>query len=155
ALPLLLWFLHRRRLNPVFVAGIGAAVLIALAVFGRFAQSDYLDQRYSSAAPDYPRTEQPAVELGQGLGAAYDWARDTSGFRIGLSGPRGALSHYGLWGADSSNDVRYIGAKGPRGSFNDIPTCPEWIAAVNDGRYSYVIPTPTYHQDDPAADTAP
>ena len=26
---------------------------------------------------------------------------------------------------------------------------------VNDGDYDYVVTTPTYHQDDPAADTAP
>jgi hypothetical protein len=56
---------------------------------------------------------------------------------------------------DSSNDVRYVGQHGPRGSFNEIPQCPEWIGALNDGNYGYVITTPTYHQDDPAADTAP
>jgi hypothetical protein len=155
ALPLLLVFLSRRGLRPVPLAGIGAAALIALAIFGRFAQKDYLDLRYSSAAPDYPRTEQPATELGQGLGAAYDWARGTHDQKIALSGTMGALFQYGLWGPDSSNDVRYIGNKGPRGSFNEIPECPEWIAALNDGNYDYVVTTPTYHQDDPAADTAP
>jgi hypothetical protein len=155
ALPLSLVFLSRRGLPPVPLAGIGAAALIALAIFGRFAQKDYLDLRYSSAAPDYPRTEQPATELGQGLGAAYDWARGTHDQKIALSGTMGALFQYGLWGPDSSNDVRYIGKKGPRGSFNEIPECPEWIAALNDGNYDYVVTTPTYHQDDPAADTAP
>ena len=155
ALPLLLAFLSRRGLSPVPLAGIGAAALIALAVFGRFAQQDYLDQRYSSTAPDYPKTEQPATELSQGLGAAYDWARTTHDQKIALSGTMGALFQYGLWGPDSSNDVRYIGQKGSRGSFNEIPACPEWIAALNDGDYDYVVTTPTYHQDNPAADTAP
>jgi hypothetical protein len=155
ALPLLLAFLSRRGLSPVPLAGIGAAALIALAVFGRFAQDDYLDQRYSSTAPDYPTGEQPATELGQGLGAAYDWARTTHDQKIALSGTMGALFQYGLWGPDSSNDVRYIGEKGSHGSFNEIPECPEWIAALNDGDYDYVVTTPTYHQDDPAADTAP
>jgi hypothetical protein len=154
-LPLLLVFLSRRGLAPVPLAGIGAAALIALAVGGRFVQDHYLNERYSSAAPDYPKTEQPAVELGQGLGAAYDWARGTQNLRIGLSGTMGALFQYGLWGGDSSNDVRYIGQKGPRGSFDEIPQCPEWIGALNDGDFDYVITTPTYHQDDPAADTAP
>jgi hypothetical protein len=153
--PLLLVFLSRRGLAPVPLAGIGAAALIALAVGGRFVQDHYLDERYSSAAPDYPRTEQPAVELGQGLGAAYDWARGTQNLKIALSGTMGALFQYGLWGGDSSNDVHYIGERGPRGSFNEIPQCPEWIAALNDGGFDYVITTPTYHQDDPAADTAP
>ncbi len=155
ALPVLLLFLSRRGLQPVALAAIGAAALIALAVFGRFAQEDYLKQRYSSTAPDYPKTEHPGTELGQGLGTAYDWARGTHDLKIALSGTLGALFQYGLWGGDSSNDVRYIGQKGPRGSFDEIPECPEWIAALNDGDYDYVITTPTYHQDDPAADTAP
>jgi hypothetical protein len=155
ALPLLLVFLSRRGLQPVSLAGIGAAAVVALAVGGRFAQDHYLDERYSTAAPDYPRAEHPAVELGEGLGAAYDWARGTRDLNIALSGTLGALFQYGLWGGDSSNAVTYIGQHGPRGSFEEIPECPEWIAALNDGNYDYVVTTPTYHQDDPAADTAP
>ena len=155
ALPLLLVFLSRRGLQPVPLAGIGAAAVVALAVGGRFAQDHYLDERYSIAAPDYPRAEHPAVELGQGLGAAYDWARGTRDLNIALSGTLGALFQYGLWGGDSSNAVTYIGQHGPRGSFEEIPECPEWIAALNDGNYDSVVTTPTYHQDDPAADTAP
>jgi hypothetical protein len=155
AVPLLLVLLSRRGLAPVPLAGIGAAALIALAVGGRFVQDHYLDERYSSTAPDYPKTEQPSVELGQGLGAAYEWARGTENARIALSGTMGALFQYGLWGPNSSNDVRYIGQHGPRGSFDEIPQCPEFIAAINDGRYDYVVSTPTYHQDDPAADTEP
>ncbi len=155
ALPLLLLLLARRGLGPVPLAAVGLAAVIALGVFGRFAQDHYLDERYSSAAPDYPKTEQPAVELGQGLGAAYDWARGTHDLRIALSGTEGALFQYGLWGGDSSNQVTYIGQKGRRGSFEEIPECPEWIGALNDGDFDYVITTPTYHQDNPAADTAP
>jgi hypothetical protein len=155
AVPVLLVVLARRGLKPVPLAGVGAVALIALAVAGRFAQTHYLDERYSSTATDYPRTEQPAVELGQGLGAAYDWARGTGGLNIALSGTMGAMFQYGLWGGDSSNEVTYIGEHGPRGSFNEIPECPEWIAALNDGDYDYVVTTPTYHQDNPAADTAP
>ncbi len=153
--PLGLVFLSRRGLATVPLAGIGAVALVALAVGGRFVQDHYLDERYSSTAPDYPKTDQPAVELGQGLGAAYDWARGTQHLKIGLSGTMGALFQYGLWGGNSNNDVRYIGEHGPRGSFNEIPSCPEWIGALNDGAYDYVITTPTYHQDDPAADTVP
>ena len=67
----------------------------------------------------------------------------------------GALFQYPLWGGDSSNNVTYIGQHGPRGSFNEIPECPEWIGALNDGDYDYVVTTPTFHQDNPAADTAP
>jgi len=155
ALPLLLVLLSRRGLPPVPLAGVGLAAIIALAVFGRMAQTHYLDERYSSTAPDYPKTEQPAIELDQGLGAAYDWANGTGNLRIALSGTMGALFQYPLWGGDSSNSVTYLGDHGPRGSFNEIAECPEWIAALNDGEYDYVVTTPTFHQDDPAADTRP
>jgi hypothetical protein len=67
----------------------------------------------------------------------------------------GALFQYPLWGGDSSNTVTYIGQHGSRGSFDEIPECPEWIGALNDGDYDYVVTTPTFHQDDPAADKAP
>ncbi len=155
ALPLALVLLWRRGVPPVPLTGAAVLAVIALAVFGRFAQEDYLDQRYSSAAPHYPTTEHPAVELGQGLGAAYDWARTTHDQRIGLSGTLGALFQYGLWGEGSTNEVRYLGQKGSRGSFEEIPECPEWIGAVNAGDFDYVVTTPTYNQDDPAADTHP
>jgi hypothetical protein len=155
ALPLLLVFLSRRGLSPVPLAGIGLAAVLALAVFGRMAQTHYLDERYSSTAPDYPKTEQPAIELNQGLGAAYDWANGTSNLRIALSGTMGAMFQYPLWGGDSSNTVEYIGQRGPRGSFNEIPECPEWIGALNDGDFDYVVTTPTFHQDDPASDKVP
>src|SRR3954453_7768374 len=154
ALPLLLVLLSRRGMAPVPLAGIGLAALIALAVFGRFAQTHYLDERYSSGAPDYPKTEQAAIELDQGLGAAYDWANGTHDLRVALSGTMGALFQYPLWGGDSSNSVTYIGDHGSRGSFDEIPECPEFIGALNDGDYDYVATTPTFHQDDPAAHTA-
>ena len=121
----------------------GAVALIGLAVVGRSAQEDYLELRYSSAAPDYPRGEQPAIELGQGLGAAYDWARGIRNQEIGLSGTTGALFGYGLWGPDASNPVRYLGERGDRGSFREITECPELIGAINqDGDFDFVVTTP-------------
>jgi hypothetical protein len=155
ALPLLLVLLSRRGLSPVPLAGIGVAALVVLAVLGRMAQTHYLEERYASTAPDYPKTEQPAIELNQGLGAAYDWADGTRDLRIALSGTMGALFQYPLWGGDSSNSVTYLGDRGSRGSFSEIPECPEWIGALNDGDYDYVVTTPTLHQDNPGADTAP
>jgi hypothetical protein len=156
ALPVGLALLYRRGISPVPLSGIALAAVIALAIFGRVAQKDYLDQRYSSTAPHYPTAaEHPGQELSQGLGAAYDWARLTHDQTIALSGTLGALYQYGLWGEDGSNDVRYIGQKGTRGSFYDITTCPEWIGAINNGSYDYIVTTPTYNQDNPAADTTP
>jgi hypothetical protein len=155
ALPLLLVLLFRLGAPPVPLVGGALVAVIALAVFGRFAQEDYLDQRYSSTAPHYPRAEHPSVELGQGLGAAYEWARGRNDERIALSGTLGALFQYGLWGEDGSNDVRYLGHRGERGSFEEISECPEWIAAINAGDFDYVVTSPAYNQDDPAASTMP
>jgi hypothetical protein len=155
ALPVALWLLARGGIPRVVLAGVGAVVLIAVAFAGRLGQEDYEELRYSSAAPDYPRDEQPAIELGQGLGAAYDWARGIRDQRIALSGTTGALFQYGLWGPDSSNDVRYLGQRRDRGAFDEIAECPEWIGAINSGDFDYVVTTPTYHQDDPEAATLP
>ncbi|MGH2984921.1 MAG: hypothetical protein ACRDK5_11855 [Solirubrobacterales bacterium] len=154
-LPVAFFLLARSGVPREVLAGVGAVALIALAFAGRIVQEDYLERRYSSAAPDYPRSEQPAIELGQGLGAAYDWARGTRNQGIALSGTTGALFGYGLWGEDSSNDVRYLGERGDRGSFRAIAECPEWVSAINHGDFDYVVTTPEYHQDDPEAATVP
>jgi hypothetical protein len=156
ALPVGLVLLARRGAPRGALAAGALAAVIGLAVLGRAAQDTYLENRYSSSAPGYPAEgEHPSIELGHGLGAAYDWARDTSGLRIGLSGAEGALFQYGLWGADSSNEVRFIGDRGERGSFDAIGDCPEFIAAVNNGDFDYVVTTPGYDQDDPKSATVP
>ena len=132
-------FLSRRGMAPMPLAGIGAATLIALAVGGRFVQDHYLDERYSSTAPDYPKTEQPAVELGQGLGAAYDWARGTHDVEDRpLRNDGSALPVRALGLGLEQRRHATSASTGPRGSFNEIPGCPEWIAALNDGNYDYV-----------------
>src|SRR3954447_1734920 len=63
ALPLLLVLLSRRGMAPVPLAGSGLAARIALAVCGRLPQTHYLDERSSSSAAHYPKTEQPAIQL--------------------------------------------------------------------------------------------
>jgi hypothetical protein len=154
--PVALVMLARRGVPPGALAAAGLAVLIALAVGGRSVQEDYIDHRYSAGAPDYPREgEQPSTELGQGLGAAYDWARDVEGERIGLSGTTGAFFQYGLWGLDSSNEVRYLGDRGDKGAFFEITECTPFIEAINEGDFAYVVTTPTYDQDNPDAATLP
>ena len=60
---------------------------------------------------------------GMHLDAAYRWARDTSGTRIGLAGTTAGFLQYGFYGTDLSNRVIYLGDKGPHGAFNPIPTC--------------------------------
>ncbi len=153
-LPLALVALSRRGVGRMPLAAGAAVALVALAVLGRLAQDEYLDLRYASSAPEYPRDEHPAIELGQGLGVAYDFARGVRDARIGLAGTTGALFQYGLWGPDASNRVRYIGEPGERGSFNEAE-CPEWIAEANGGDYHYIVTTPAYDQDEPASATPP
>jgi len=155
ALPVAVALLARRGVPGIALAAVAAAAVIGLAVLGRAAQQDYLDQRYSPAAPDYPEGEHPSIELGHGLGAAYDWARDTAGLRIALSGTEGALFQYGLWGGVSSNEVRFLGRRGDRGSFNPITECPEYVAAINNGDFDFVVTTPEYDQDHPEASITP
>jgi hypothetical protein len=141
---------------PILALAAGAAIAVVILVaLGRGAQDDYLDVRYSSAAPDYPRHEQPAIELGQGLGAAYDVMRGVDGAHVGLTGTTGALFQYGLWGLDSSNDVTFVGERGDRGAFTEIDECADFAAAINEGEYGYVVTTPAYDQDDPESATPP
>jgi hypothetical protein len=154
-LPVAFVLLKQRGLPLVPLAAGSAALVLVLAVAGRAVQESYLDQRYSSQAPDYPQDEQPAVELEQGLGAAYDWARAASGLRIGLAGTTGAFFQYGLWGGESSNEVAYIGEHGDRTAFREFADCPEWITAVNEGGFDFIVTTPAYDQDDPTAATQP
>ena len=155
AAPVTIVILARRGVPRTALAVAGLCAAILLAGLGRAAQEDYLELRYSSLAPDYPRDEQPAVELGQGLGTAYDWARGVEDARIGLAGTTGALFQYGLWGLDSSNEVRYIGERGERGAFFEYDRCADWLAAVNAAGYDYLVTTPAYDQDDPDAAGAP
>ncbi|MFN2612045.1 MAG: hypothetical protein ABR536_01590, partial [Solirubrobacterales bacterium] len=137
-----------RARRPLRAAGvIGALALLAA---GWPAERDYQKQRYALAAPGYPSvSEHPGTELAAGLGEAYQWARAQRGQRIALGGTTGAFFQYGLYGPDSSNRVRYIGSRGPRGSFDEVPDCQIWRTKINQGGYRYVVTTPGYDQDEP------
>jgi hypothetical protein len=153
--PLAALLLARWRV-PLGAIGVAlAAGDLALAVLGSEAKDDYLDQRYSSSAPGYPRGEHPSTELGLGLGAAYDWARSTDDARVAVSGSLGGLFQYGLWGPEATNEVRFLGERRDRGAFVANDQCPEWIGTVNGGDYDYVVTTPAYDQDNPSASVAP
>ena len=142
--------------HRLLAGGIAAAIaIVGLVVLAKGTRDDYRDLRYSVKAPDYPVAEQPAVELAQGLGGAYQWARGVEDSRIALSGTTGALFQYGLWGLESTNDVEFVGDRGDRGAFAEHAECPEWIGAVNDGDFDYVVTTPAYDQDDPESATRP
>ena len=155
ALPVGLVVLARRGVSRQALAAAALVPILVLLVFGKSVRDDYLDARYSTDAPDFPVDEQPSVELAQGLGPAYEWARDVENSKIALSGTTGAFFQYGLWGKDSSNEVTFIGRREDRAAFNEYDECPEWIAALNDGGYDYLVTTPAYDQDNPDAATQP
>ncbi|HWB70297.1 MAG TPA: hypothetical protein VG518_10005, partial [Solirubrobacterales bacterium] len=79
---------------------------------------------------------------GMHLNAAYRWARGTSGLRIGVVGTTAGFLQYGFYGEDLTNRVVYLGAKGPHGAFNAIPTCRGFRAAVNAAGLDFLVTAP-------------
>ena len=105
---------------------------LLLAVLGYPLQRDYLRARFG------PQSGLP----GQGMNAAYVWARDISNARIGVVGTTAGFYQYGLYGADLSNRVAYLGEPGPHGAFNPIPDCAGFREAVNDANLGYLVTSP-------------
>ena len=137
--------LARRRGAPrgAVVAGF-ATLAVAVVAIGHPVQRDYLRDRFDSGS-DIP---------GMHLDSAYRWARDVSGARIGLAGTTAGFLQYGLYGADLSNRVRYLGVGGPHGAFNAIPACGEFRAAANAADLDYLVTAPFLdfiHPDRPIA----
>ena len=61
---------------------------------------------------------------------------------MGIVGTFGGFFSYPLFGVDDSNRVQYIAQRGPHGSFTAIGSCSRWRAAVNTGRFRYLVITP-------------
>ncbi|MCW3063673.1 MAG: hypothetical protein JWN32_845, partial [Solirubrobacterales bacterium] len=120
--------LARRRPQPLALAGTVAAVAIVALAGGWTLQKRYLTHRYTDFAA-----------LGPELST---WARAQHHQRIGVVGTGGGFSQYPLYGIDLSNRVRYIAHHGAHGGFTTITRCAEWRAAVDAGRYDYVLITP-------------
>ena len=116
------------------VAGFAALGLAVLAI-GYPVQRDYLRDRYVNANPE---TSIPGMHLD----SAYRWARNVHDARIGVVGTTAGFLEYGLYGTDLSNRVRYLGAKGPHGAFDAIPTCAGFRAAVDAADLDYLVTAP-------------
>ena len=65
------------------------------------------------------------------------WASTVRHAHIGVVS--GFLIHYPLYGPGLTNNVRFIGTKGPHGTYSDIHTCAAWRQAMNAGGYDYVV----------------
>jgi hypothetical protein len=46
---------------------------------------------------------------------------------------------YPLFGSDLSNEVQYIGHRGPHGEFGAVKSCTEWRRLLTSGHYDYVV----------------
>jgi hypothetical protein len=106
------------------------ATILLVAIGGYPLERSYLDGRY---------TFQPGVSS---LGHVWALFRGIHHARVALVGTFGGFFSYPLDGIDDSNAVHYVGHHGPNGSFTPIRACPEWISALDAGRYGYVVTTP-------------
>ncbi len=126
----------RRRGAPRGAIAVGfAALVLAIAALGYPLQRDYLEDRFANADAE---TSIP----GMGLDSAYRWARGVEDARIGLAGTTAGFLQYGFYGTDLSNDVVYLGMKGPHGAFNPIPDCRGFRAAVDAAGLDYLVTAP-------------
>jgi hypothetical protein len=127
------------------VAGGFATLALAAVAIGYPVQRHYLDERF--------RNEAAAESIpGMNLDSAYRWARGVEDARIGLAGTSAGFAQYGFYGPDLSNEVLYLGAEGPHGAFNAIPTCSGFRAAVDAADLDYLVTAPFLnfiHPSDP------
>lgn len=144
-IPAALLFARSRGVSKGTVAGGFVALALLVAAVGYPLQRDYLDDRFANSDPD-------ASIPGMHLDSAYRWARNLEDARIGLAGTTAGFLQYGFYGTDLSNRVRYLGAEGPHGAFNAIPTCAEFRAAVDAADLDYLVTAPLLNfiePDDP------
>ena len=125
----------RNKQRTGFVVGGFVVLGLAVLAIGYPVQRDYLRARYVNANPE---TSIPGMHLD----SAYRWARNVHDARIGVAGTTAGFLEYGLYGTDLSNRVRYLGAKGPHGAFDAIPTCAGFRAAVNNAELDYLVTAP-------------
>jgi hypothetical protein len=145
--PAALLLMRRRGGGRGVLIGGFAVLTLAVVAIGYPLQRHYLDERFRNEVADESIP-------GMHLDSAYRWARNESGVRIGLAGTTAGFAQYGFFGADLSNRVVYLGAKGPHGAFNAIPTCRAFRAAVNAADLDYLVTAPFLnfiHPDRPIA----
>jgi hypothetical protein len=108
---------------------------IAILAIGYPVERSYLRDRYLN---DNPETSIPGMHFD----SAYTWARDVHDSRIGLAGTTAGFLQYGFFGTALSNQVRYLGLRGPHGAFTAIPDCRGFRAAVDAAHLDYLVTAP-------------
>jgi hypothetical protein len=131
-----LWLLRERHGPQLAFAGGLAALALAVVAIGYPVQRHYLEGRFANTGSHEEQI--PGIDLD----STYRWARGIEDARIGLAGTTAGFAGYGLYGTDLSNEVRYLGAEGPHGAFNAIPTCSQFRAAVNAADLDYLVTSP-------------
>lgn len=120
-----------------WVGGLAVAAAIVALGAGWWEQRHYLEHRYDSLSPRLD------------LAGAVRWARDLREAKVAVSGVRGVFNQFPFYGTDLSNEVQWLGRKGPDGAYERIPTCAEWRQALADGGYTHVVTT--YDPFDPGS----
>ena len=121
----------RLGMSRALVVGIAAAVVLLAVVLGRAQQVQYADQHYKNPLPF----------LGEGgPREAYEFTQQLHDRKIGIIGASEIIfGQYGFYGNDASNEVEFIGVKGPHGA-NRLPTsCAQLRRLINAGGYEYVV----------------
>jgi hypothetical protein len=146
AVPVALALAAQRGTSPAVLAA-GAALAVGIAIgIGWTKNEDYLDDRYQAATvpDDFPG----------GITAALAWfnEEEPTDSRIAVVGGRPGFKQYVFYGDDLSNHVQYVARHGTYGAFTPIATdptqvadvgaCEEWLQALNQGEYDYLIAGP-------------
>ena len=96
---------------------------------GYVAERHYLENRFEDAGQS------------QDLTSALRWANDIRDARIAIGGIRGVFTQFPFYGTDLSNQVQWLGERGPHDAYNRIPDCRQWREAINAGHYTHVVTT--------------
>jgi hypothetical protein len=142
------WLLLRRPAARARMVVLAATVGVAIAA-GYGVQRHYFDNRYLAEAA--PTLDNPGFRATPQWGLIQTWARDQRGIKIGIVGTPAAYGQYVFYGADLSNEVRYLGEPGPHGGFTAIASCRRWHRQVDAGRFDALVITP----DDPGSPLPP
>ena len=110
-------------------AVLGVIALALVVGAGYVGERHYLEHRYEDTG------------AGQDLASALRWSRDIRDARIAVAGIRGVFTQYPFYGTDLSNEVQWLGKRGPHDAYNRIPNCQEWRRAVDAGGYTHVVTT--------------